>query len=155
MPLFLSVLIGFTVLSVWPVGPVVCTSYQGANEKTTCDSGDYRFIKISHFSRNNAVKKILPHYPSEAANASIESVVSVKVLVGVDGKVIKACIVQGDEIFYQAVNNAVMKWKFRRNFGIKNLKVGENEKIAASDVIVFNFTLTPRPNVAGIQITPK
>ena len=59
------------------------------------------------------IKRVEPIYPELARKAGVQGKVWVKVLIDKEGKVKKAAIMQGLEIFHEAATNAVMQWVFK------------------------------------------
>lgn len=58
------------------------------------------------------VTKMVLEYPDLARKAGLEGTVYVKLLVGSDGRVKKAGVLRGDEIFHKATMKAVMQFVF-------------------------------------------
>jgi len=59
------------------------------------------------------IKKVDPVYPDLARKAGVEGRVFVKVLVDKEGKVKKAAIMTGPDIFHEATIAAAMQWVFK------------------------------------------
>jgi protein TonB len=59
------------------------------------------------------IKKVDPVYPELARKAGVEGRVFVKVLVDKEGRVKKAAIMTGPEIFHEATIAAAMQWVFK------------------------------------------
>ena len=59
------------------------------------------------------IKRVEPLYPELARKAGVQGKVWVKVLIDKEGKVKKAVIMQGLEIFHEAATNAVLQWVFK------------------------------------------
>lgn len=59
------------------------------------------------------VKRVEPLYPELARKAGMQGKVWVKVLIDKEGKVKKAVIMQGPEIFHEEAIAAVMQWVFK------------------------------------------
>lgn len=59
------------------------------------------------------IKRIEPDYPDLARKAGVEGRVFVKVLVDREGKVKKAVVLSGPEIFHEASVAAAMQWVFK------------------------------------------
>ena len=59
------------------------------------------------------IKRVEPLYPELARKAGMQGKVWVKVLIDKEGKVKKAVIMQGIEIFHEAAITAVMQWVFK------------------------------------------
>lgn len=59
------------------------------------------------------IKQVTPKYPDLAREAGIDGKVFVKVLVDKDGKVKKAMVVKGPEIFHEAALEAAKGWVFK------------------------------------------
>jgi len=59
------------------------------------------------------IKKVEPNYPDLARKAGVEGRVFVKVLVDKEGKVKKAVVLSGPEIFHEAATSAALKWVFK------------------------------------------
>jgi protein TonB len=59
------------------------------------------------------IKRVEPVYPDLARKAGVEGKVFVKVLVDKEGKVKKAIIMTGPEIFHEATVSAALQWVFK------------------------------------------
>lgn len=59
------------------------------------------------------VKRVEPRYPELARKAGVQGKVWVKVLIDKEGKVKKAVIMQGLEVFHEEAIAAVMQWVFK------------------------------------------
>jgi len=59
------------------------------------------------------VKRVEPGYPELARKAGMQGKVFIKVLIDKEGKVKKAVVLQGPEIFHEATIAAVLQWVFK------------------------------------------
>ena len=76
-----------------------------------------------------------PRYPELARKVGLEGRVLVRILIGSDGKVRKAILMQGDEIFRKAATEAVLQWVFKP--AVQNLT-----HVAVWAVLPMEFNLT-------------
>ncbi|MGA2146241.1 MAG: energy transducer TonB [Bryobacteraceae bacterium] len=95
----------------------------GEEKKTGgCDFGAYRPLKIGTPIRGGdeglALEKASPVYPREALSKGIGGRVVVHVLINRAGDVVKACGV-GPAPLATSAEEAVSKWRFRRDFGFR------------------------------------
>ena len=56
---------------------------------------------------------VVPDYPELARKVGLEGSAFVRILIGSDGRVRKAIMVRGDEIFRRAATDAVLQWTFK------------------------------------------
>ena len=59
------------------------------------------------------IKRVEPLYPELARKANMQGKVFVKILIDKEGKVKRAVILQGAEIFHEAATTAVTQWIFK------------------------------------------
>ena len=59
------------------------------------------------------VKRVEPIYPELARKAGMQGKVFIKILIDKEGKVKRAVVMQGPEIFHEAATSAVMQWVFK------------------------------------------
>ena len=79
--------------------------------------------------------RVPPRYPELARKVGLEGSVFIRILIGSNGRVRKAILVRGDEIFRQAAADAVMQWVF--DPAIQNLT-----PVAVWAVLPMEFNLT-------------
>lgn len=76
-----------------------------------CDFSEFMPLRGSFDpSRGDLVEK--PIYPESAKRSGIQGTINVRVLVGMDGKVLKACALEGPAILMEASEKAAMKSSF-------------------------------------------
>jgi outer membrane biosynthesis protein TonB len=76
-----------------------------------CDFSEFNPLRGSFDPRpGDLVEK--PAYPDSAKRSGIEGTINVRVLVGLDGKVLKACALEGPAILMEASEKAAMKSTF-------------------------------------------
>jgi TonB family protein len=63
--------------------------------------------------RARLVKEVAPEYPAEALANKITGTVSLKVVIGTDGKVLEIQVVSGHPLLAQAALNAVRQWVYQ------------------------------------------
>lgn len=80
------------------------------------------------------VKRIEPIYPELARKAGIQGKIFVKVLIDKEGKIKKAVVLQGPEIFHEPAIAAVMQWVFKP-------AIQHDRPIAVWMVIPINFQI--------------
>ncbi len=78
---------------------------------TEVDPGIDEFIAVD--VNPVPIKKVDPVYPDEARRSGVEGKVFVKVLVDKEGKVKRAVVMTGPDIFHEATIAAVMQWVFK------------------------------------------
>jgi hypothetical protein len=90
-------------------------------EKAGCNFDSYRPLKIGTPIRGGheelALQRPSPVYPGEALSKGIGGPVVVHVLINRAGDVVKACGA-GPVLLATAAEEALSKWKFRRDFGL-------------------------------------
>lgn len=59
------------------------------------------------------IKRVEPVYPELARKAGMQGKVFVKILIDKEGKIKRAVVMQGPEIFHEAATTAVMQWVFK------------------------------------------
>jgi protein TonB len=59
------------------------------------------------------IKRVEPIYPELARKAGMQGKVFVKILIDKEGKVKRAVVIQGLEIFHEAATSAVVQWIFK------------------------------------------
>lgn len=59
------------------------------------------------------VRSVTPAYPPDARGKGVEGKVALNLLVGPDGKVVKALVTRGPGIFADSVLEAVRQWEYR------------------------------------------
>ncbi|MEK7726904.1 MAG: TonB family protein [candidate division KSB1 bacterium] len=80
------------------------------------------------------IKRVEPIYPELARKAGMQGKVWVKVLIDKEGKVKKAVIMQGIEIFHEAAISSVLQWVFKP-------AIQQDRPIAVWMAIPINFKL--------------
>ncbi len=99
------------------LAPVATTGSGG--DTLAIDAGDFadgepgmdEFVAVE--VQPAVIKKVDPVYPDLARKAGVEGRVFVKVLVDKEGKVKKAIVIQGPEIFHEATVAAAIQWVFK------------------------------------------
>ncbi|MDP6779480.1 MAG: TonB family protein [Candidatus Latescibacteria bacterium] len=81
------------------------------------------------------VSTVAPRYPELARKVGLEGSAFVRILIGSDGRVRKAVLVKGDEIFSRAATEALLQWVFEP--AIQNLT-----PVAVWAVLPVEFNLT-------------
>ena len=81
------------------------------------------------------VKKVDPKYPEMAKTNLIEGKVTLNVLVGTDGRVVKVEVVQGVPMLNEAAVEAVKQWLFKP-------ALANNKPVAVWVAVPLNFSLT-------------
>ena len=81
---------------------------------------------------------VKPAYPPEAREQRIRGTVRVKVLVDEKGNVVRACAVEGDEIFWEAAEGAALKSKYKA--GLWNNHQAEGYDYAEF-IVSYDFVL--------------
>lgn len=81
----------------------------------SCDFSDFKPVRISHFVQSNLERRVVPEYPLGAVDRGADGVVSVKILVDREGSVVRSCTHDGDSELAKAAEEAVLKWKFKRD----------------------------------------
>ena len=107
-----------------------------------CDFSAYKPIKMDFFPQGAVIKEVSPKYPKKARTRKIEGVVSVKVLINEQGIVEKACVVNGNKIFWTEAGKAALQWRFTPKSGLAFTvqRQDKAQKRYAFAYIVFNFT---------------
>lgn len=112
------------------------------DQKARCDFGAYRPLKIGTPIRGGhedlAVERHNPVYPREALSKGIAGLVVVHALVNRAGDVVKACGV-GPAPLITSAEEAVSKWKFRKDFGLGFAQPTSATPQYAELKINFNF----------------
>jgi protein TonB len=80
------------------------------------------------------IKKVEPTYPDLARKAGVEGKVFVKVLVDKEGKVKKAAIMMGPDIFHESAITAAKQWVFKP-------AIQRDKPIAVWVALPFHFKL--------------
>jgi TonB family protein len=125
----------------------ICTAFQIAAQKVIpqtperCDFSAYKPIKMDFFPQGAVIKEVSPKYPKKAGTRKIKGIVSVKVLINEDGIVEKACVVNGNKIFWTEVKKAALQWRFKPRSGLAFTvqRQDKQQKRYAFAYIIFNF----------------
>jgi hypothetical protein len=112
------------------------------DEKTQsgCYFDDVAPAREAHFAKRNLLFKTVPQYPVEALKERVAGTVNVSILVDRDGRVVRACALNGPVLLRAAAESAALKWKFRGNFGRRAADLGTVRY--RQDVVVFEFRIT-------------
>ena len=84
-----------------------------AGQVRECDYDRFRPFRVDHYPEAAVLRRVTPKYPSTAKRDDIQGVVTVKVLVSRDGKVARACMSKGHNVFQREAESAARKWRFR------------------------------------------
>lgn len=76
-----------------------------------CDFARFKPLRGS-FDPRPGDEVVKPSYSEDARNSGIEGIVTVKVLVGLDGKVLKACAQKGPSLLLKTSAEAALKSRF-------------------------------------------
>jgi hypothetical protein len=99
-----------------------------------CDFSQFYPLRGS-FEQDQSDQIAKPLYPEAAQISRIQGVVAVKVLVGLDGKVLRSCAIQGPALLRIASEEAALKCKF--------MPILLNEKPQYIErMITYNFVLS-------------
>ena len=102
-----------------------------------CDFSKYRPLKVSHFLQMALVEQIQPKYPAVGKAVRAQGKVRIKILVDRNGKVQKACAVEGHPLLQSTSLYAAYKSRFKSNFGFS--KASFKGKQFITDELVYNF----------------
>jgi TonB family protein len=107
----------------------------GAGEGGESDTPTPKTIRLSTGMLNgSALKKMQPHYPTEAKQARAQGPVKVEIVVSESGKVIEAKAIDGHEMLRDAAVQAAQQWEF------KPAEVS-GAPVKMQGILIFNFAL--------------
>ena len=86
-----------------------------------------------------ATVKVVPTYPPAARQKGVRGKVTSEVLIDRSGNVVKTCSI-GEPVLVKAADEAMMKWKFVKNFGIVSEHPERGPRFA---VLSFTFDFDP------------
>jgi TonB family protein len=108
----------------------------------TCEFGAFHPLKLGTPIRGGreqfAVATVMPTYTEEARRKGLRGRVNVEVLVNRDGNVVKVCAV-GDPLLARPTEEALRKWKFRRDFGFTFASTSGQHPAYAVTGLAFDF----------------
>jgi cytochrome c biogenesis protein CcmG, thiol:disulfide interchange protein DsbE len=107
----------------------------GAGEGGTSVTPASKAIRLSTGVLNGfAIKKIQPHYPTEAKQARAQGPVKVEITVSESGKVIEAKAIDGHEMLRDPAERAAKQWEFKPS-------EVSGAPVKMQGILVFNFAL--------------
>lgn len=125
-------------------------------ENGNCNFSDVKTVWISHFTRSTIATIKRPEYPPEAVERGIEGLVNVIFLVDADGKVIRACAVDGNRLLGKAAEEAVLQWKFNPpKLGSSTISPDVYVRDSYPFRFVLDKTYKPSPPDIAMIITPQ
>ena len=133
------------VISLAMISFALVASANGEDKRAACDFDAYRPLKIGTPMRGGheglAVERPTPVYPPQAQLKGIGGRVVVHVLINRAGDVVRACGV-GPASLTTSAEEAVSKWKFRKDFGFGFAKPSSATPQYAE--LRINFSFEPR-----------
>ena len=132
------------VLTVKRLACIACVFYSCAisaedRQRAACDWNAYHPLKfgtpIVGGHDRLATFKVMPTYPAAARRDGVRGKVTSEVLINRSGAVVKTCS-RGERVLVKAVDAALMKWKFVKDFGIRSEHPEEGARFA---VLSFTF----------------
>ena len=131
------------------VGCTFCLCLFSAERRrpSSCDWSVYRPIKfgtpiVGGYDRLATVK-VMPTYPQDARREGVRGTVTSEVLVDRTGNVVKTCS-RGEPLLVNAVDDALMKWRFAEDFGIDSEHPRRGRRFA---VLSLTFYFDPDSGV--------
>ncbi|HSW40171.1 MAG TPA: hypothetical protein VLL97_11835 [Acidobacteriota bacterium] len=128
---------------------IIAFSNEITGDEERCDFSKWNPIRISHFIERIAIHGVIPEYPDEAFNQRLEGIIYVKILVGQDGNIKRACAFE-DGPLGAAAEKAALEWKFKENWGPPSWKDDY-----AQAVLKFEFFITPEGEKAIRTFLPQ
>jgi hypothetical protein len=133
----------FLILCQLPDFDPPSDSLQQVQQKDECDFTEYKPIRISDY-KVPIKKRVEPEYPKLAVDAKIAGAVVVKVLIDLQGNVIRACAGKEHPLLKQAAIEAALQWKFIRN--CKNCFGRKTKYMEEFIVFKFDLNIPTRPS---------
>jgi TonB family protein len=93
---------------------------------------------MSHVLQKAVVEIPKPEYPNAAAAVNASGQVTVRVLVDLKGKVVRACALDGHPLLRKAALDAAKAGKFKPNFGLSSPQMRYGRRYL-EDEITFTF----------------
>ncbi|HZS09795.1 MAG TPA: TonB family protein [Blastocatellia bacterium] len=109
-------------------------------DKPECDFSGDKPLRISDHSPK-VITKVLPEYPRTARDAHIQGRVIVQILIDPDGNVVKACATEGHPFLKEAAIEAILQWKFEKNFGFPSILKSAQLKSGARPPLLIHFQI--------------
>jgi hypothetical protein len=128
---------GKMIIAMFVTFQYFCSIQSFALQNEKCDFSKWSPVRISEFVPRSVIHRVIPEYPKEALNGKMQGIILVKILVGKDGNVKKACAMETN-LLGEASEKAALKWKFRNNFGLDRKRYADY----AEAIIEFEFKIS-------------
>jgi hypothetical protein len=103
-----------------------------------CNFSKYKPLRVSHFLQMALIGQIQPKYPAAGKAVRAQGEVRVKILVDRNGKVQKACAVEGHPLLRSTSLYAAYRSRFKSNFGFSKASTFKGKQFI-TDELVYNF----------------
>ena len=103
-----------------------------------CNFSKYKPLRVSHFLQMALIEQIQPKYPAAGKAVRAQGKVRVKILVDRNGKVPKACAVEGHPLLRSTSLYAAYRSRFKSNFGFSKASTFKGKQFI-TDELVYKF----------------
>ena len=107
-------------------------------KKPVCDFSELRPVRMSHVLQNAVVDVPKPEYPKAASAVGASGQVIVRVVIDLKGRVVRACVLEGNPLLRKSALDAAKAARFKANFGLSQPQKRYGRRFL-EDEITFTF----------------